>query len=115
MMMPGACNVDLVEQLDRAGPYGQGASAPRFAITDARVAYARQVGSGHLKLTLDDGLGARLDAIAFNAFDGPLGQALSAGAAGRFHLAGRLEINEWGGRRSVQLRLDDAAPAQPPA
>ncbi len=111
MMMPGACNVDLVEQLDRAGPYGQGASAPRFAITDARVAYARQVGSGHLKLTLDDGLGARLDAIAFNAFDGPLGQALSAGAAGRFHLAGRLEINEWGGRRSVQLRLDDAAPA----
>ncbi len=115
MMMPGACNVDLVEQLDRAGPYGQGASAPRFAITDARVAYARQVGSGHLKLTLDDGLGAKLDAIAFNAFDGPLGQALSAGAAGRFHLAGRLEINEWGGRRSVQLRLDDAAPAQPPA
>ncbi|GGB24898.1 single-stranded-DNA-specific exonuclease RecJ [Allosediminivita pacifica] len=115
MMMPGACNVDLVEQLDRAGPYGQGASAPRFAITDARVAYARQVGSGHLKLTLDDGLGAKLDAIAFNAFDGPLGKALSAGAAGRFHLAGRLEVNEWGGRRSVQLRLDDAAPAQPPA
>ena len=43
--------------------------------------------------------------------DGPLGTALDAKSAGRFHLAGRLEINEWQGRRSVQLRLEDAAPA----
>jgi single-stranded-DNA-specific exonuclease len=29
----------------------------------------------------------------------------------RFHLAGRLDINSWGGRQTVQLRLEDAAPA----
>jgi single-stranded-DNA-specific exonuclease len=29
----------------------------------------------------------------------------------RFHLAGRLEVNTWQGRRSAQLRLEDAAPA----
>jgi len=28
----------------------------------------------------------------------------------RFHLAGRLEINSWGGRQRPQLRLEDAAP-----
>ena len=49
--------------------------------------------------------------VDFGAFDGPLGPALSAGGAGRFHLAGKLEINTWGGRRKVQLRLDDAARA----
>jgi single-stranded-DNA-specific exonuclease len=41
-----------------------------------------------------------------------MGAALSAHAGARFHLAGRLEINEWGGRRSAQLRLEDAAPAE---
>jgi len=69
------------------------------------------VGETHLKLRLDDGLGARLDAIAFGAFDSPLGPALLAHGGARFHLAGRLDINHWGGRRTVQLRIEDAAPA----
>ena len=29
----------------------------------------------------------------------------------RAHLAGKLEVNHWGGRAKVQLRLEDAAPA----
>jgi len=44
--------------------------------------------------------------------DGPLGPALLAHNGARFHVAGKIEINEWGGRQTVQLRLDDAAPAQ---
>jgi single-stranded-DNA-specific exonuclease len=27
------------------------------------------------------------------------------------HLVGRLDLNAWGGRQRVQLRLEDAAPA----
>ncbi|WP_136440834.1 single-stranded-DNA-specific exonuclease RecJ [Pacificoceanicola onchidii] len=111
MLMPGAASLDLVEALEKAGPFGQGAPGPRFAIADARISYARQVGTGHLKIACDDGLGGRLEGIAFGAFDGPLGQALTNHGGRRFHLAGRLDINEWGGRRSVQLRLEDAAPA----
>jgi single-stranded-DNA-specific exonuclease len=34
-----------------------------------------------------------------------------AGGAGRFHLAGRIEVNTWGGRSRVQLRIEDAARA----
>ncbi|MDA7424073.1 single-stranded-DNA-specific exonuclease RecJ [Thalassococcus lentus] len=109
MLMPGAATVDLLEQLERAGPFGQGAPGPRFAIADARISFAKQVGTGHLKLRCDDGMGAGLDGIAFGAFDGPLGSALVNHGGSRFHLAGRLEINEWGGRRQVQLRLEDAA------
>ncbi len=111
VLMPGAASVELIEQLERAGPFGQGAPGPRFAIPDARISFAKQVGTGHLKLSCDDGLGARLDGICFGAFDGPLGAALQGHNGARFHLAGRLEINEWNGRRSAQLRLEDAAPA----
>ncbi len=110
-LMPGAATVELIEQVEAAGPFGQGAPAPRFAFPDAAVLHARQVGSGHLKVTIGDGLGARLDAISFGAFDGPMGQALSDHGGARFHIAGRLEINHWRGRQTPQLRLDDAAHA----
>ena len=70
------------------------------------------MGAGHLKLTIGDGLGARLEAIAFGAFDGPLGPALANHRGARFHLAGRLGISQWGGRQKVELRLEDAAPAE---
>ena len=111
MPMPGAATVELVEALEQAGPFGAGASAPRFALPDLMVRHAREVGSGHLKVSFTDGMGAKLEAIAFGAFDGPLGAALTRGDRSRVHVAGRLDINTWGGRQSVQLRLEDAAPA----
>jgi len=111
LLMPGAATPALMEDLDRAGPYGQGAPAPRFAFASMAISGARRIGESHLRFSFGDGLGARIDAVAFGAFDGPLGPTLSAGGAGRFHLAGKLELDSWGGRSKVQLRLDDAARA----
>ena len=110
-LMPGAANQQLVEQLDDAGPYGASAAGPRFAFPDCVIHFAKQIGTGHLKITFSDGTGPRLDAIAFGAFDTALGTTLQNHGGTRFHLAGRLELNTWQGRTSVQLRLDDAAPA----
>ncbi|QEW19122.1 Single-stranded-DNA-specific exonuclease RecJ [Marinibacterium anthonyi] len=110
MLMPGAATVELVEALEAAGPFGAGAPAPRFALPDLMVRHAREVGSGHLKVSLSDGMGASIDGIAFGAFDGPMGAVLTRGDRARVHVAGRLDINTWGGRQSVQLRLEDAAP-----
>ncbi|WP_298804718.1 single-stranded-DNA-specific exonuclease RecJ [uncultured Lentibacter sp.] len=110
-LMPGAASQQLVEQLEDAGPYGASAAGPRFAFPDCVIHFAKQIGSGHLKLTFSDGTGPRLEAIAFGAFDTPLGPALQNHGGARFHLAGRLELNTWQGRTSVQLRLDDAAAA----
>lgn len=110
-LMPGAATVGLVERIELAGPYGAGAPAPRFALPDLKIGFAKRVGASHLKLSVSDGMGNGLDAIAFGAFDSAFGPRLEAHGGARFHLAGRLEINSWGGRQTVQLRLDDAAPA----
>ncbi|MDD9924129.1 MAG: DHHA1 domain-containing protein, partial [Boseongicola sp.] len=109
-LMPQATTIDLAEEIERVGPFGQAAPAPRFAFPDVAILHAREVGSGHLKVSFGDGLGTRIDGIAFGAFDSDLGTALASGSGARFHLAGKLEINHWGGRKSVQLRIDDAAP-----
>ena len=55
--------------------------------------------------------GARIEAMAFNAFDTPLGEALEFPGHRPFHLAGRLELNHWNGKTKPQLRLEDASPA----
>ena len=105
-----AATVALVEEIEDAGPFGAAAPAPRFAFASVAVS-ARRIGESHLKLSLSDSAGPALDAIAFGAFDGPLGPALADPGHRRFHLAGKLELNHWNGRTRVQLRLDDAAEA----
>src|SRR6056297_314520 len=111
LLMPGAATVELVEQIESAGPFGAGAPGPRYVFPDMSIGFAKRVGESHLKLRFGDGLSGQLDAIAFGAFDGPLGATLEQHGGARFHLAGRLDINHWGGRQTVQLRLEDAAPA----
>ncbi|MCA3455125.1 MAG: single-stranded-DNA-specific exonuclease RecJ [Rhodobacter sp.] len=110
LLMTGAATAQLVEQIEAAGPFGASAPAPRFAFADQAVS-ARRVGETHLRLTLTDGMGPPLEAIAFGAFDTALGPVLAQPGAQRFHLAGRLEISHWNGRSKVQLRLEDAARA----
>ncbi len=111
ILMPGAATVELTEQIEQAGPFGASAPAPRFVFADMQIRFAKRVGESHLKISFSDGLGSTMDAIAFGAFDGPLGPALEAHGGARFHLAGRLDINTWRGRQTVQLRLEDAARA----
>ena len=102
-LMPSAATVALISALEDAGPFGAGAPAPRFVFPDCQILFAKQVGANHLKITFGDGLGARIDGISFGAMDSPLGPLLLGHAGARFHLAGRLEINLWQGRQSVQI------------
>ena len=109
MLMPGAASVELTEAVESAGPFGAGASAPRYVFADMRIFSARRVGETHLKVSFGDGHSSRIDAICFGAYDSVLGPALEAHGGAHFHLAGRLDVNTWQGRQSVQLRLEDAA------
>ncbi len=111
VVAPAAATPELAEHIATAGPYGAGSPAPRIAVAAARIAGVRRIGESHLALSLGDGPGGRLDAVAFRALEGPLGDFLLAGGAARAHLAGRLERDEWQGRVRVKLHVEDAAPA----
>lgn len=109
IMHPQALSTELIEQLEAAGPFGAGAPAPRFVFPDVAISFAKPVGETHLRLSFHAGTGTKINAIAFGAFESDIGEAIMGHAGQRFHLAGRLEINHWGGRSSPQLRLEDAA------
>ncbi len=106
---PSAITPELIEQLEAAGPFGAGAPAPRFALPAQRITFAKRAGELHLRLTLQSENGSKIDAICFRAFDGPMGSMLENHEGRLFHCAGRLEIDDWGGRRRAKLRLEDIA------
>jgi single-stranded-DNA-specific exonuclease len=110
-LAPAAATQELVDMIERAGPFGAGNALPRFALTGVRVSYAQPVGEGHVRCTLVGAQRGRVEAIAFRAGQTALGPALLDSARPVLHVAGALRIDRFGGRESVRLQIDDAAPA----
>ncbi len=110
-LAPSAATMALLSSLQRVAPFGIGNPEPRFAIPSARVSWAKVVGTNHLSCTLTGAEGGRLRAIAFRAMDGELGRALLQSDGLPFHFVGKLRVNSWRGSESVQMIIDDAAPA----
>ncbi len=106
---PGAANLDLMDELERAGPFGPGNPEPVFVIPDVTVVYADVVGTHHVKLRLAGSAGQGLDAIAFRIADTRLGQGLLKARGKRIHVAGKLRRDSYNNRHRVQLYLEDAA------
>ena len=109
LVAPGAATPELVETLATLGPFGAGAPEPVFAMRDVRCVGARRIGTNHIKFSAEDETG-RIDCVAWRMADAPLGEAAIAGA--RLHLAGRLKLDTWNGRRRVQFEVTDAAEAR---
>lgn len=114
-LKPKAATLELLAQLERCGPFGVGNVQPRFALPSVRVAKASVVGENHVRCFLGEAGGAAgggsLKGIAFRALDSDLGPALLQTAGLPLHVAGRLQVDRWGGRESVQFIIEDAAPA----
>lgn len=106
-----AASVDLVELLERVGPFGVGNPEPRFAFPAVRVVRAEIVGEKHVRCTLADQGRGRLGAIAFRSVGSPLGDALLRTGGSSLHVAGCLRADQWRGETRIQLQIDDAAPA----
>ncbi|HSW93970.1 MAG TPA: single-stranded-DNA-specific exonuclease RecJ [Gammaproteobacteria bacterium] len=104
-LMPDELSLESAELLREAGPFGQSFPEPLF---DGRFQLLEQrlVGGRHLKLTLG-GLEQTIPAIAFN---------IDMNRWPDYHcdqvnIAYRLDVNEYRGKRSVQLIVEHIEPA----
>lgn len=105
-------NVELMNTIARAGPFGAGNVEPVIALPSHTLAYVDEVGQSHLRARLKSGDGTMLSAIAFRAIGQPLGQALIQNRGQPVHAAGTLSIDRWNGSERVQMRLIDIAPVE---
>jgi single-stranded-DNA-specific exonuclease len=101
--------LDLIELLEQAGPYGSAHPSPMFAFPAHRVVYADPVGSDHIRCTLAAPDGTRIKAIAFRAMGTELGELLLSERKLPLHIAGRLNIDEWGAKRVPSIQIEDVA------
>ena len=92
----------VAEELQQHGPWGQNFPAPLF---DGwfNIIEKKEVGSGHCKMSLQTSdLSKKIEAIAFGLHPdkfNPIGQ--------RNHLTYKLDINEFAGRRNLQLIIQN--------
>lgn len=103
-----------VEQIERLAPFGQGNHRPLLCASGVRLAEApKRIGSSgrHLALKVEQH-GARLRGVAFG--NGDWADEL-AGISEPLNLAFRPIINNFNGRRSVELHVCDWCLAQTPA
>ncbi len=101
----GQFNMDLVNELQMLGPFGQGNPEPIFATTGVQLAAPpRRVGTAgdHLQLTITDGL-ATVRCIGFRM--GKLEKKLLEKEA--FNIAYQPQINTYNGNTNVQFLLTD--------
>lgn len=105
-------NLDLMERLEQAGPFGAGHPEPVFAFPAHRIAFADVVGKGHVRASIAASDGEKLKAISFKADDKPHGRMLLESRGRPLHVAGTLSIDTWQGSPKVQLRIMDVADPQ---
>ncbi len=103
----GGANLELISAIERVGPYGVGNPGPRFALQDTVLVKCDIVGADHIRAIFKGKDGASIKAMAFRAADNALGHCLRSGQGRHFHIAGKLKRNEWNGRVSVEMMLDD--------
>lgn len=104
----GGANKELMDLLDRAGPYGPGHSEPRFVFPAHRLSRVRSMKDLHIRCTLQAADGSRIEACAFRVADTPLGTLLLKGEGLPLHVVGHLRRTSWQGRESVELMIEDA-------
>ena len=104
-LAPADISLELAEEIENAGPWGQGFPEPLFD-GDFAVADARTVGERHLKLKLLPGGAAQpVDAIAFNTEPDAV-----ATDTGRLRLVYQLAVNDYQGNHTPQLLVRHIRP-----
>ena len=95
-------NEALLEQLETLEPYGSGNPQPVVCVNNVVVMNVRRMGdsSQHVKLTLKDDTGRKIDALAFSA-----PQHFFVDPGTRINVWCTVELNEWNGNRSVEGKL----------
>src|SRR5215216_717133 len=103
-------NMEVLDHLEYLEPTGYGNPSAIFVSRDVKVKSFRPVGSDgrHLKVTLDDECGGFFDCIGFRM--GSMHTSLTP----RVDVLYQLELNEYNGRKSLQLNLKDVKPAGTP-
>lgn len=112
-MDSAGATMQLVKKLEQMEPFGQSNPEPLLALHGAVLDYASLMGhtGAHLHGAFRTSAGFRLEFVGYNLVGTPIGDFLldDANINTKIMVLGRLKENNYNGRRSVQLTIEDIA------
>ncbi|MEK6747566.1 MAG: single-stranded-DNA-specific exonuclease RecJ [Pseudomonadota bacterium] len=108
MVSISGASVELLEQLEKLAPFGQGNPQLRLCIKQVVNLKSEIVGEHHVKTLLIDKISnTRLSAISFRCVGTDLGDSLLGTIGKTIDVAGQLRLQEWNGKQTVSLNIED--------
>ena len=99
----------LMEEINRAEPFGAKMPEPVFAFANMRISYATALNGGHVRCVFEDETGQSMAAIAFRAEETGIADVLMAPNPPPVHILARLKQNTWRGRVKIDVQIGDLA------
>lgn len=104
-----AVNLELYEEIQKLKPFGQGNPRPVFVIRGVEIVFSQKRGQIHLAATFMDESGATLKGMFFSFFEHCSEMNFKNLEKERFDILCEISLNEWNGRKTVELILKDIA------
>ena len=100
-------NLEVYDEIEKLGPFGSDNVEPNFVVKNSILASVNQIGENHLKCLIKTPEGKFIEAMAFRSLSTSLGDQIQKNKGNSVSLLGKIKINEWGGRRTPQLHIED--------
>jgi len=104
---PSALNEEFFNNINSLAPFGSGNIEPKFVIENLNIINSKFVGNKHIKSILKANDGSVLKTFTANAKDGPLEPFLNDKYKKKINIAGKMKLNEWSGKRTIEFIIED--------
>ena len=107
IIAPSAINEEFYQNIDFLAPFGPGNNEPKFAVENLHVIKSDIIKEQHIKSILSGKDGTSFKSFAWNAVNTPLEKYLSKKNKKNFTAAGKMKLNEWNGKKSIDFIIED--------
>ena len=104
---PSAINEEFYDLINSLAPFGSGNNEPKFVIENLKIISSKIIGENHIRSVLSGKDGTVFKSLAWNAKNSPLESFLDANNKKRFDIAGKIKLNEWRGKKSIEFIIED--------
>ena len=107
IIAPSALNEQFYENINYLAPFGSGNSEPKFMIENLKVLKSDIVKDTHIRSLLCGKDGSVIKSFIWNAMNTPYEKILTSSYKKKFNIAGKMKLNEWGGKKNIEFIIED--------
>ncbi len=101
-----AINNDLLEDINKLGPFGNHNSIPIFLIKNVKIIRSNIINNKHVSAIIKPSIGSSIKSICFNCMDTPVGEYLLSYKK-KINLIAEINENIWKNKKTKQLNIKD--------